>query len=243
MASSSAEWPIGWIISDLTEYLYTVPLLGPNCVQSIKVGNDDDLVWAMGEMHGKRIFLVNATKKWHAYASANMRQRFSIKILFIGGTYMPTNSLHPIGHCDLKMPDIDERRYGRLATSIPGDDIASLAKLIGAKDRVIAGTKEGQFNLDGVICLWFEQNAQVRSGLTLPPATTVSYAEWPGDMNDQMCCGKEFNSGGYTNQIPCLKVLGVAGYRGRADNNVMWLKYATLRSAAAISCMIYEIAL
>lgn len=62
-------------------------------------------------------------------------------------------------------------------------------------------------------------------------------------MNDQMCCGKEFNSGGYTNQIPCLKVLGVAGYRGRADNNVMWLKYATLRSAAAISCMIYEIAL
>ncbi|KAM0473250.1 hypothetical protein ACHAPX_008302 [Trichoderma viride] len=241
MASSSAEWPIGWIISDATEYLYTVPLLGPNCVQDIKLGNDDDLIWSMGEMHGKKIFLVNAQKKWHAYASANMRQRFGIKVLFIGGTYMSKDSLHPIGHCDLKMPDIEKRRYNSLAASIPEADIESLAKLIGAKDRIIAGTKEGQFNLDYVVCLWLEQNAQVKSGLTLPPATTVSYAEWPAQDNYQMCCGKEFNSGDYTNQIPYLKVLGVTGYKG-IDNNIMWLKYATMRSAAAISCMIQQIA-
>lgn len=61
-------------------------------------------------------------------------------------------------------------------------------------------------------------------------------------MNNQMCCGKEFNSGSYKNQIPCLKVLAVSGHRGRPDNHVMWHKYATLGSAAAISCIIYNIA-
>jgi hypothetical protein len=61
-------------------------------------------------------------------------------------------------------------------------------------------------------------------------------------MNYHMCCGKEFNSGSYTNQTPCLQVLGVRGYRGRADNSPIWHKYATLASAAAISCIIYNIA-
>jgi hypothetical protein len=56
-----------------------------------------------------------------------------------------------------------------------------------------------------------------------------------------MCCGKEFNNRTYTNQTPCLKVLGLAGYQGKAlDNNMKWLKYATLRSAAAIAGIIFN---
>ncbi|KAM0524822.1 hypothetical protein ACHAPE_000926 [Trichoderma viride] len=239
MASSSAEWPIGWIVSDLTEYLYTVPLLGPNCEQGMKVGNDDDLVWTKGELYGKRIILVNASRQQLAYASANMKQTFGIKILFVGGTYMPTDSLSPIGYCELKMPHMDN--YDSLATSIPRDDIESLAKLVVAKDLFIAGSKEGHFNLDQLINQWAEKNESVSSGLTMQPATTDSYEEWPAHMNDQMCCGNEFNNGSYTNQTPCLKVLGVAGYRGRAlDTDITWLKYATLRSAAAIAGIIFN---
>ncbi|EHK42927.1 hypothetical protein TRIATDRAFT_310512 [Trichoderma atroviride IMI 206040] len=241
MASSSAEWPIGWIIPDTTEYLYTVPLLGPNAEQGIRVGNNDDLVWTKGELYGKKIILVNASRLQLAYASANMKQAFGIKILFVGGTYQSMNSLHPIGHCNLKMPYVDDWNSNKLATSIPRDDIESLAQLSVAKDLFITRSKEGHFNLNRLISQWAENNQAVNHGLIMPPATPDSYEEWPAHKNDQMCCGKEFNNENYTNQTPCLKVLGLAGYRGRADNDIKWLKYATLKSAAAIAGIIFSL--
>lgn len=180
MASSSAEWPIGWIISDLTEYSYTVPLLGPRRVQSTKLGNDDDLNWAMGDMYGKKVFLAHAPKEWHAYAGATMRARFGIKIIFIGGTYESATFIFPpIGHCLLQLPEIDERRYDRLAASISGEEMTSLTKLVNGMDRFTAGAAAGQFDLDLVIYYWAEENAEVVNGLTLPNKDTVGTFEIP----------------------------------------------------------------
>ncbi|KAK1252554.1 hypothetical protein MKX08_003741 [Trichoderma sp. CBMAI-0020] len=246
MASSSAEWPIGWIIPDLTEFFYTVPLLGPSCLQGIQLGHDDNLNWAIGDMYGKKVILIHAPKAWQAYAASAMKARFQVKIIFIGGTYhSATFSFPPIGHCLLKLPEIDERRYDRLSASIPEEELASLAKLTNGLDRFIGGAKEGLFNLDQVIYQWAQQDPQVMNGLEMPDATFVhvpaTYPQWPKPMNTYMCCGQDFNSGVYTNQIPCLKVLAVSGYRGRDDNDMMWHKYATLGSAAAIACIIYNI--
>jgi hypothetical protein len=180
MASSSAEWTIGWIISDLTEYQYTVPLLGADSVQSSQLGQEDTLNWAMGEIYGKKVLLVHAPKEWHAYVGAIMKQRFSTKVLFIGGTYeSTTDAFPPIGHCLLKRPEIDERRYDRLAASIPGDDVASLAKLVNGMDRFVDGAKQGQFNLDQVIYQWVAENAELGYGLTMPDAETISTFKIP----------------------------------------------------------------
>lgn len=186
--ASSAEWPIGWIISDITEYIHTVPLLGAYCVQSTKLGNDDDLNFAMGEMYGKKIYLAHAPKEWHAYAGATMRQRFDIKIMFIGGTYeSAADPFPPIGHCLLQMPEIDERRYDRLAASIPGDEIASLAKLANALDRFRAGAKKGEYNLEQVIYQWAEQVAGINDGLVMPDPATLRKFETSHSDSREWC--------------------------------------------------------
>ncbi|KAL6893382.1 hypothetical protein GGI43DRAFT_413117 [Trichoderma evansii] len=168
MANTSAEWPIGWIVSSKTEFNYTKSIFGPYCPLYKGIGNEDKLDWLMGDLSGKTVFLVQAKKEYHALASAAMKERFNIKVLFIGGTYeSEVYAYPPIGHCLLKMPEVDERRYDRLSTSIPGEDIESLAKLANAMDRFLLDQRVGQ---------WAEGNAEIYDGLVMPEMSAFEMA-------------------------------------------------------------------
>lgn len=172
MATVAAQWPIGWIIPNHNEWLATLPLLN-NCCVNQKIGSDDDFYWAAGNMHGKIIILVNAEKAWYASAAAAMKKELDVKVIFIGGTCLADHFVMPlIGHCILSLPEVNESHYEHLAASIPGEAIISLAKLVNAKDRFLAGSSTGHINLDVVIQQWAVQNADVANALFMPDPTT-----------------------------------------------------------------------
>ncbi|KAL7919537.1 hypothetical protein ACQKWADRAFT_322936 [Trichoderma austrokoningii] len=247
MENSADDWVIGWFIPDFIEYNWTVGMLSTYRHQQIQIGDDDTLMWATGIIDGKRVYIVSAMVEWHAYAATALRDRFGAKVVFIGGTTEShTYANPPIGHCLLRLPDTDERRLEHLAASITGDDTASLAKLANGLRRFIEHSRQGYCNLDLMIREWAALYPEVDEGLVLPDETVYSvppdYAVWSNNRNYMMCCGAEFNSGQFTNTIPCLKVLGVRGYRGAPDNDEIWRKYATMASAAAITYIIGQIA-
>lgn len=173
MANTSAEWSIGWIVSSSTDFHHTKSIFGPYCQLYRGIGHNDNLEWLMGDVSGKRVFLVHAEEEYHALASAAMKERFGIEVLFIGGTYESVvYASPPIGHFALQLQEVDENRYDCLSATIPGKDMISLAKLVNAMDRFADGLKSGQFNLDQRIGQWAAGSADISDGLVMPEMRT-----------------------------------------------------------------------
>lgn len=169
MASSSVQWPIGWIVSTTHEFNCASLLFDPNCVPYKGLGNNDDLDWLTGEIEGKKVYLARAGKEYRALACAAMKERFDIKFLIVGGTYLSgVPAFPPIGHCLLQIPEADENRVDHLLSSIPGESMASLAKLANAMDRFIAHSKTGGYNLDERIAQLARENPFINEGLVQP---------------------------------------------------------------------------
>lgn len=175
MASSNSQQSVGWIVSDPKDYSDIMDLLGPNRVQSTQLGDADDFNFTVGEMHNKAVCLVNAPVGTYQYASASMKKRFSITILFIGGTYPRADAVSypPIGHCLLQMPEIDEQWYEQLRGSIPADDISSWASLTTALDRFREGSKIQHYNLNQTINQWAKDIPGVLNGLMRPDPDVI----------------------------------------------------------------------
>ncbi|KAH8131065.1 hypothetical protein ACSS6W_000564 [Trichoderma asperelloides] len=243
MANPSAEWPVGWIVNNDTEFNFATSIFNLNYTLHKGIGNEDNFDWAVTYIAGKKVFLVNAPQEYHAMVGTAMRERFNIQVLFFGGTCdSDTYGIPPIGHCLLQLPDVDESQIARLSTIIPGENMASLAKLANAIDRFVAKSRTGEINIDATINELAVLNPEINDGLVQPEIRLPpDYRLWPRSMNNYMCCSKDLNSGRYRNQIPCLRVRGVRGYKRTTNNHIMWVKFASLASAVGISAIIGEI--
>lgn len=173
MANPSAEWPVGWIVNNDTEFNFATSIFNLNYTLHKGIGNEDNFDWAVTYIAGKKVFLVNAPQEYHAMVGTAMRERFNIQVLFFGGTCdSDTYGIPPIGHCLLQLPDVDESQIARLSTIIPGENMASLAKLANAIDRFVAKSRTGEINIDATINELAVLNPEINDGLVQPEIRT-----------------------------------------------------------------------